>query len=61
MSFQYDVGGITIDGRQSGALQNEIEGLSPPKPTGKKLVDYWYLPASPIKIETIEGVKVYVE
>ena len=60
-SIGKEVNSIAITGRQAGALQNEIEGLSPPKPTGKKLVDYWYLPTSQVEIETIEGIKVYVE
>ena len=56
-----DVRSIYITPRQLGKLIDEVEGLSPAKSTGKKLVDYWYSPTPPYEDITIHGIEMKVE
>lgn len=51
---------IWITRLQANHLVNSVEGVKP-KLTGKKLVDFWNAPKTPIKLKTIHGVEVGIE
>lgn len=52
---------IYITRRQAMHLVNEIHGKKPESKTGKKLVDYWEAPKTPITLKTIHGIEVEIE